>query len=78
MTAPLYPESVKASRLRGGITVQILIGEDGSVLSAAAISGHPQFSAAGTQAACTAKFLPLKLEGKPAKMLGFLSFNFAP
>ena len=75
---PEYPEAAKSSGLRGAITVQVLIGETGSVISAGAISGHPQFAASGIKAACSARFPPMSLRNEPAKMLGAITYNFVP
>ena len=75
---PEYPEAAKPSRLSGGITVQVLIDERGQVISAAAISGHSHFSEPGAKAACLARFNPATLEKRPARMMGFIAYNFAP
>lgn len=73
-----YPESARAARLRGGISVFTLIDETGKAISAASFSGHPQFAAAGVTAACGARFAPMTVKNEPAKMLAILAFNFAP
>jgi hypothetical protein len=78
LTKPDYPDAAKAVGARGAITVQILIDETGTVISAGSISGHPLFALPGMKAACSARFSPIKLRGEPAKMYGFLSFNFLP
>ena len=75
---PEYPEAARSAGLSGAITVQVLIDETGNVVSAGAISGHPQFAASGMKAACTARFSPMTLRNEPARMLGFLTFNFVP
>lgn len=73
-----YPESARATGLRGGISVFALIDETGNAISAGSFSGHPQFAAAGVKAACGARFAPMTLKNEPAKMLAILAFNFAP
>lgn len=75
---PDYPEAARAVGVRGAITVQILIDETGTVVSAGTISGHPLFAFSGMKAACSARFSPMKLRDEPAKMLGFVSYNFTP
>jgi TonB family protein len=75
---PEYPEAAKPAGLRGSIMVQVLIDEGGKVVSAGAISGHPQFAASGMKAACKARFNPMTLRNEPAKMLGAITYNFAP
>jgi outer membrane biosynthesis protein TonB len=73
-----YPKAVKASGLKGSISVFVLIDESGNAISAGAFSGHPQFAEAGVKASCSARFPPMKLRNEPAKMLGILVYNFAP
>jgi len=75
---PEYPEAARAARLAGGITVQVLIDESGRVISAASISGRPEFAEPGVKAACSARFSPMKLQNEPTKMLGAIAYNFAP
>jgi TonB family protein len=75
---PEYPDAARAARLAGGIMVQVLIDESGRVVSAASISGHPQFAEAGVKAACSARFPPMTLKNEPVKMLGAIAYNFAP
>jgi hypothetical protein len=75
---PQYPEAARRALLNGSITVQILIDESGKVISAGSISGHPQFAEPGMIAACLARFRPMTLRNEPAKMLGAISYNFAP
>ncbi len=41
LAKPPYPPAAKAVRASGAVSVQVLISEDGSVYSAAAVSGHP-------------------------------------
>jgi TonB family protein len=75
---PDYPEAARSAGLRGAITVQVLVDETGSVVSAGAIAGHPQFAASGMKAACSARFSPMTLRNEPAKMLGLIVYNFVP
>jgi len=75
---PEYPEAARAAKLSGAISVLILIDESGKVISAASISGHPEFAKPGVTAACSARFPPMTLQSEPAKMLGALTYNFTP
>lgn len=78
LSRPEYPEALRASGLRGSISVSILIDETGKVISAGSFSGRSEFAAAGVKAACGAVFAPMTLKNEPAKMFGTLMFNFAP
>ncbi|MGZ5436246.1 MAG: TonB family protein [Pyrinomonadaceae bacterium] len=73
---PVYPEIARAARASGAVTVQIAIDEQGSVVSAKSISGHPLLQGAATTAARQAKFSTTYLEGKPVSVTGQLVYNF--
>lgn len=73
---PAYPQIARAAQAGGTVVVQITIGEDGNVLSATAISGHPLLKAAAVQAAYGARFSPTLLDGKPVKVTGTINYNF--
>ena len=73
---PEYPEVAKAARAEGKVTVQILVDEEGNVLSASAVSGHPLLQQAAVAAARQAKFSPTQLSGKPVKVTGVVVYNF--
>lgn len=75
---PVYPAAARAVRASGSVNVQVLIDENGNVVSANAVSGHPQLRAAAESAARTAKFKPTMLSGEPVKVNGILVFNFMP
>lgn len=73
---PEYPQIARAARASGTVVVQVTIDEDGNIISASAISGHPLLKAASVQAAYGAKFSPTLLEGKPVKVAGTINYNF--
>ena len=64
--------------ISGTVVVQVLIDENGNVVSASAASGHPLLKAAAVSAARRAKFSPTKLSGQPVKVSGVIRYNFAP
>ncbi|MGH9949828.1 MAG: energy transducer TonB, partial [Pyrinomonadaceae bacterium] len=73
---PPYPAAAKAVRAGGSVSVQVLIDENGNVVSASAVSGHPLLRAAAAAAARGAKFSPTKLSGQPVKVSGVITYNF--
>ncbi len=75
---PPYPPAARSVRASGSVTVQVLVDESGRVISANAVSGHPLLRAAAVSAAISAKFNPTLLSGKPVKVSGVLTFEFAP
>lgn len=75
---PPYPPAARAVRASGAVSVQVLIDESGSVVSASAVSGHPLLRAAAVQAARGARFSPTQLSGQPVKVSGVITYNFVP
>lgn len=73
---PSYPPAARAVNAEGAVSVQVLIDEEGSVVSANAVSGHPLLRPAATAAAQGAKFSPTLLMGQPVKVSGVITYNF--
>ena len=73
---PAYPPIARAARASGTVTVQIVVGEDGRVISASAVSGHPLLQQSAVAAAREARFSPTLLSGQPVKVSGFITYNF--
>ncbi|MCC6328178.1 MAG: TonB family protein [Acidobacteria bacterium] len=74
---PPYPPAARAVRASGAVTVQVVIGESGEVISAQPVAGHPLLRAAAVEAARGAKFSPTLLSGDPVKVSGVIIYNFA-
>jgi protein TonB len=75
---PQYPAIARTARASGTVTVQVTIDENGSVISAHAVGGHPLLQAAAVAAARGARFSPTKLSGQPVKVTGVITYNFLP
>jgi TonB family protein len=75
---PAYPDAAKAVGAGGNVVVQVIIDENGGVVSAVAISGHPLLRAASVEAARAAKFTPTRISGQPVRVAGMLTYNFFP
>ncbi len=73
---PGYPPIARAAHAAGTVVVQVLIDENGNVVSASAVSGHPLLRAAAVGAAKQARFSPTKLSGQPVKVTGVIQYNF--
>jgi hypothetical protein len=56
--------------------VRVLIDETGKVISARAISGHPELRKASEDAASRAEFTPTTLAGRAVKVTGSIIYNF--
>lgn len=74
--APAYPVIAKQVRAQGTVTVEILIDEQGRVVSAHATSGHSLLRAAAQQSAYQARFSPTSISGQPVKVSGVITYNF--
>ncbi len=75
---PAYPPAAQAVKAGGSVSVQVLINENGEVIAASAVSGHPLLRAAAESAARGARFSPTLLEGTPVKVSGVITYNFVP
>ena len=75
---PTYPSIAKQINAAGEVQVAILINENGRVIEAKAIKGHPVLRAAAEDAARKWVFRPTLLDGKPVKQPGTLTFVFTP
>jgi len=73
---PAYPPIAKAAHASGIVNVQVTIDENGNVISASAVSGHPLLQPSAVAAARQAKFSQTKLSGKPVKVTGVIVYNF--
>jgi len=73
---PAYPPLAKAAEVSGAVVVEVTVGEDGNVISARAISGHPLLKDAAVAAARQWTFTPTQLAGVPVKVIGTITFNF--
>jgi TonB family protein len=75
---PAYPPIAKQAKASGTVVVQVTVNEEGDVISARAVSGHPLLQAVSVAAARNAKFSPTKLGGKPVKVSGVITYTFTP
>ncbi len=76
LVMPVYPAAAKSVQLRGQVTVQVLIDEDGNVVSAQAIKGHQLFVNHAVKAARQSTFTPTTLSGEKVKVRGLIVYNF--
>lgn len=73
---PQYPATAIAVNAQGDVSIQVLIDEEGRVISAKPVSGHPLLRAAATGAARSAKFRPTLLSNQPVKVTGVIVYKF--
>lgn len=73
---PNYPPLARQIRLAGSVSVEVMLGLDGRVEAARAISGHPLLVSAAVEAAREWRFEPTLLNGSPVRVSGVIVFNF--
>jgi TonB family protein len=76
LPAPIYPEFARRSRTGGLVEVEVVVDENGKVISAHALGGPPSLRDVAVQAAFRARFSPTKLSGQPVKITGRINYNF--
>jgi TonB family protein len=74
---PVYPDGAKRMRIAGTVTVDVILDENGKVVSATATNGPAILRDAAIQAALKARFSPTKLSGQPVKVSGVINYKFA-
>jgi protein TonB len=72
---PVYPPMAKVIRLQGTVTVQVLIDENGHVVSARG-SGPPLLIPEAEKAARQARFSATVIGETPVKVSGVITYNF--
>jgi protein TonB len=73
---PQYPMIAKQAHVQGPVSIQILVSEEGKVLSAQAVSGNAMLMSAAKEAALRARFTATILNGQPVKIQGVITYNF--
>jgi len=73
---PAYPIIAKQAHIQGVVSIQVLINEEGSVISATPVSGHPTLREAARKAAMQAQFRPTLLSGQPVRVSGVINYDF--
>jgi len=76
LPVPEYPAIARQAKASGAVAVQVTIDENGAVISARAVSGHPLLQAAAVAAARQAKFSLTLLMGEPVKVTGVIVYHF--
>ena len=77
LVKPPYPPVARAVHADGAVNVQVTIDEQGNVIAANAVSGHPLLRQAAENAARASKFDPTTLSRQPVKVTGVIVYKFA-
>jgi periplasmic protein TonB len=65
---PEYPTLAREARIRGVVVVDAIIDEQGNVVQAHSVSGHPLLIAAALKAVLQWKYEPTSLNGRPVSV----------
>ena len=76
LPAPVYPDFARRMHTGGLVEVEVVVDENGKVISARALAGPPSLRDVAVQAAYRARFSPTKLSGQPVKISGRINYNF--
>lgn len=75
---PQYPPVARQMKIAGHVEIEAVVGADGSVASAKAISGNPMLTQPAVSAVEKWKFTPFTSNGEPTKAIVTLGFDFRP
>jgi TonB family protein len=75
---PVFPDSMRAAGREGVVTLDAIIGEDGSVTSVRVLGGevHPDFAIAAAEAVRQWRFSPTLLNGRPVEVVMTVTVGF--
>jgi TonB family protein len=73
---PRYSVMARSAHASGKVVVQVTIDEEGNVIAAHAVEGHPLLQPECVAAANQAKFSPTKLCGEAVRVTGVITYNF--
>jgi len=73
---PEYSAIARQIKAQGPVQVLVLISEEGRVIEATAVEGHPVLRPLAVKAAREWVFQPTRLSDIPVKVQGILTFNF--
>lgn len=73
---PAYPQKALENRIEGTVLVQVVVNQDGEVITATPILGSKHLWAASVKASVTARFDPRWLSRQTGDAAGVLQFRF--
>jgi TonB family protein len=77
MVKPVYPPLAKQARIQGTVVLNVVVGQDGAVISVALANGHALLAPAAIEAVRQWVFQPTLLNGQPVEVASTIEVNFA-
>jgi len=74
---PQYPADAITARRAGDVTVEIVVGSDGSVVSLRIVKGDPLLADAAASAVRKWRYDPLRIQGRPSHFLTDVTLKFS-
>jgi protein TonB len=74
--APTYPIAARQLKISGDVHVEATVAADGSVEDVRVVSGNPVLTKPAADAVKRWRFKPFEVNGKPARAIVNLSFEF--
>jgi TonB family protein len=74
---PVYPPLARNMRVAGVVRVDLLVDEQGGIVSAQAVQGPDMLKRAALDAIKQWKFKPILRDGQATRASGFINFNFS-
>ncbi len=74
--SPEYPEAARAAGIAGVVILEIVVGEDGSVIETRVLRSIPELDQAAIDAVTQWKFEPKVLNGEPVEVEMVVTINF--
>jgi protein TonB len=73
---PTYPQEARRTGIQGTVRLEVVIGQDGSVLNMMPISGNKALAKAAMEAVSKWRYKPCFLNGTPVEVLTEVDVNF--
>lgn len=73
---PAFSAAAIAVRATGTVDVEVIVDENGRVVSAKAKNGHPLLRGSAEKAAMASRFTPTLLSNQPVKVSGIIIYRF--
>lgn len=76
LAKPEFPASAAFVKVKGSVSIQVLIDEAGNVIHAKATKGHPLLIPASLKAALNSKFLSCLMTNNPVRVNGVIVYSY--